>query len=108
MMKTGRTFEPLWQSIKLIEEILLGLDLADEHVKEITKPLKELHFLRSKISGHASGKEAKQIKVNILKQFKTYLSHFRELCTQCDRAVRNLQIQLAQEISIEPPSTKDR
>jgi len=92
--KIGRTIDPLWQSIKLMEEILLGLVLAEAQVREIIEPLKELHLLRSKISGHASGKEAKQIKVNVLKQYKTFPCHFRQLCTQCDKAVRILQTKL--------------
>jgi len=34
---------------------------------------------------------AKQIKANILKQFKTNPSHFRQLCAQCDMAVRAIR-----------------
>ncbi|MBU2226638.1 MAG: hypothetical protein KJ936_03050, partial [Proteobacteria bacterium] len=70
--KLGRTIDPRWQSVKLIEEIILGLALAEDQVREIIGPLKELHFLRSKISGHVSGKEAKQIKADVLKQHKTF------------------------------------
>ncbi|MBU2053853.1 MAG: hypothetical protein ABIJ35_04950 [Acidobacteriota bacterium] len=92
--KLGRTIDPRWQSVKLIEEIILGLALAEDQVREIIGPLKELHFLRSKISGHVSGKEAKQIKADVLKQHKTFPCHFRQLCTQCDKAIRILQTKL--------------
>jgi len=87
----GRTFHSDWKSPKLIEEILRGLALGGDEVREIVEPLQELHFLRSKISGHASGKEAKQIRGGILRQHKTFACHFRQLCTQIDRGVRALQ-----------------
>jgi hypothetical protein len=100
--KTGRTFDSHWQSIKLIEEILLGFGQTEDQKEEIVGPLKELHFLRSKISGHVSGEEAKQIKVNVLKRHKTFPFHFRQLCTECDGAVRALQTQLEAK---HPPSS---
>lgn len=87
----GRTVDSQWRSLKLLEEVLRGLGLDEEQVKGIVGSLRELNFLRSKISGHVSGKEAEQIKAGILKKHKTYPSHFRNLCTQCDRAIRTLQ-----------------
>lgn len=87
----GSTIDPQWQSIKLIEQILGSLSAKEDQVREVVGPLQELNFLRSKISGHASGREAKEIKAGVLKKYKTFPSHFRHLCTQCDRAVRTLQ-----------------
>ena len=104
----GSKIDPNWKSIKLIEEILHGLSLGEDQVREIAGPLQELNHLRVKISGHASGKEAKQIKADVLKQHKTYPSHFRQICTQCDRAVRALQSLLIPERSVESTSTNER
>jgi len=87
----GRKIDPQWKSLKLIEEMLRGLAWGEDQVREIVGPLQELNFLRSKVSGHASGKEGKRIRAEVLKQHKTYPSHFRHLCTQCDRAVRALR-----------------
>ena len=79
-----------WGSIKLIAEIVTVLD-CDEVVRaEIVDPLRELHRLRSKVSGHASGSEARKIKVSILKEHKSYPKHFRELCAKCDCAISTL------------------
>lgn len=103
----GRTFNPQWRSLKLIEEILRCLVSDKDETQEIVEPLQELHFLRSKISGHASGKEAKQIKAGVLKQHKTFPFHFRQLCTQCDRVVRALQSILEPSIRPEPPGATD-
>jgi hypothetical protein len=90
LISLGGNVDPQWKSIKLIEEIL-GLTSTEDQLKEIVTPLKELNSLRSKVSGHATGKEAKEIKANIIKKHKTFYSHFRQLCTRCDRAFRALQ-----------------
>jgi len=87
----GRKIDPQWKSLKLIKEMLRGLASGEDQVREIVEPLQELNFLRSKVSGHSSGKEAKRIRAGVLKQHKTYPNHFRQLCTQCDRAVRALR-----------------
>lgn len=104
----GSKIDPNWKSIKLIEEILHNLRLDEDQVREIAKPLLELNFLRVKICGHVSGKEAKQIKADVLKQYKTYPCHFRHICTQCDKSVRTLQSLLVSEGSVESPSTNER
>ena len=87
----GRTVDPKWQSLKLLREILSGLGKTEVEVHEIVSPLQEMHLIRSKVSGHASGKEAKEIKAKILKQHKSYSAHFRQLCKRCDAAVQVLR-----------------
>jgi hypothetical protein len=87
----GLAFDKDWNSLKLLEEVLRGLGTDKDHTQEIVGPLLKLHFLRTKISGHASGKEAERIKVGVLKEHKTYSRHFRNLCTQCDKAIRTLR-----------------
>lgn len=87
----GRSVDSRWKSLKLLEEVLRGLGSDEDQVREIVGPLRNLNSLRSKISGHASGKEAERIKAEVLKKHKTYPSHFRNLCTQCDRAIHILR-----------------
>jgi hypothetical protein len=86
----GGTVSLEWGSVKLIEQIL-SLSPDKNLIKEIMNPLKELNLLRSKISGHATGKEAKEIKAKIIKEHKTFHSHFRQLSSRCDKAFRALQ-----------------
>jgi hypothetical protein len=93
----GRTLESQWRSLKLLEEVLRGLGSDDDQARKIMGPLRELNFLRIKISGHASGKEAERIKAEVLKKHKTYSSHFRNLCAQCDSALHTLRILLRSE-----------
>jgi hypothetical protein len=77
--------------------VLRGLGKDDAEVQEVVGPLQELNFLRSKLSGHASGTEAKHIKAGSLKEYKTYSVHFRQLCARCDAAVRMLRTFLGPE-----------
>jgi hypothetical protein len=86
-----RTVEPAWKSLKLLEEVLLGQGVDEADIHEIIEPLKELNYLRSKISGHASGTEATQIKARVLREHRAYPTHFRQLCQQCDVAIRRLR-----------------
>lgn len=87
----GRTVDNQWKSLKLIEEVLWGLELDQDRIGEIIEPLRELNSLRTKMSGHASGKGAREMKAEVLKKYKTYPSHFRSLATQCDTAIHDLQ-----------------
>ena len=87
----GHTYDSQWKSLKLLEEVLCDLGSDKDQVREILEPLGELNFLRNKISGHVSGTEAKRIKADVLKKHKTYPTHFRNLCAQCDRAIRTLR-----------------
>lgn len=93
----SRTVGQDWKSLKLLQEVLRGLGKDEAEVQEVVGPLQELNFLRSKVSGHASGTEAKQIKAGILKEYKTYSAHFRQLCARCDAAVRMLKTILGPE-----------
>ncbi|MGH7183665.1 MAG: hypothetical protein ACREJN_17050 [Nitrospiraceae bacterium] len=87
----GRIVEQDWKSLKLLQEVLRGLGTDEAQVQKVVGPLQEVHVLRSKISGHASGVEARQIKAAILKEHKTYTAQFRQLCARCDAAARSLR-----------------
>jgi hypothetical protein len=87
----NRTVGQDWKSLKLLQEVLLALGKDEAEVQKVIGPLQELNFLRSKISVHASGIEARQIKAGILKQHKMYSAQFRQLCVRCDAAVRTLR-----------------
>jgi hypothetical protein len=84
------TIDKQWGSLKLLDELLRALGCDDEARELIMTPLQELRHLRSKLSGHASGLEAKKLKARILKNYRTYRMHFRDLCERCDKAVADL------------------
>jgi hypothetical protein len=75
------------RSLKLIEECLIGLSFEEEHARQITAPVHELHNLRSKLKGHASGDTARSIKSSALAAHGTFRKHFADLVTRCDEAM---------------------
>jgi hypothetical protein len=87
----GRTPDISFASLKLVEECLLSVGFAEDHAKSVVAPLREVHDLRSKVKGHASGKDGATLKKQILKDHSTYKEHFRTLCQRCDESVRDLE-----------------
>ncbi len=75
----GRVVDKQWGSLKLIEECLLGAGMDEEDADDILKPFRQLHYLRSKVKGHA----AELDKAALVKQAKidhrSLPSHFRAL-----------------------------
>ena len=84
----GRTPDAKFASLKLIEECLLGLGFEPGDASAIVAPLKEVHELRTKMKGHASGDEATVIKKKLLKEHGTFKAHFSALCKRCDESIR--------------------
>lgn len=79
----GVKFESAWQSLKLLLEILRSKDslTADQFIE----PLKELHYLRSKVPGHHTGERAK-LEAAALGEHGSLAAHFRDLCARCDES----------------------
>jgi hypothetical protein len=80
---SGIKFEPSWQSLKLIQEILRTKDslTADQTLE----PLRRLHHLRSKVPGHHTGERAK-LEADALSEHGSLTAHFRSLCTRCQES----------------------
>jgi hypothetical protein len=77
----GREFEKAWQSLKLLQELLLAAGLDDDEANEIMEPLKLLHHLRSKTKGHAAGKEKQALVKQAKRDHGSLAAHFRWLAT---------------------------
>ena len=86
----GREPEADWGSLKLVEECLMGLGCEPDNAKKIVAPLKQAHFLRTKMKGHASGEEATAIRKQILTDYGSYKKHFRVLSEECDQSLRSI------------------
>jgi hypothetical protein len=84
----GRNPDAKLRSLKLVEECLMGIGYEEDHARKITAPLHQLHELRSKVRGHASGEEATEIKRKTLSAYTTYRKHFEALCAECDETMR--------------------
>lgn len=84
----GREPDGSFASLRLVEQCLVALGFAEDDAKKLVAPLKEVHDLRSKVKGHASGKDGAAIKKQILKKYGGYKDHFRTLCRRCDESIR--------------------
>ena len=71
----------------MIQECLVGYGFELEHAEQIIAPLEELHILRSKLKGHASGNDAVKLKQKAIKDFRSYNRHFRNLCSDNDQSI---------------------
>lgn len=77
-------------SIYLIEECLIGLGYEPDRAQNIVSPLRDLHNLRTKLAGHASGSEAVKIRQEALSNHKTFRKHFEKICADCDSSMRDI------------------
>jgi len=83
----GRKPDAKLASVALLGECLVGLGFDEGRTHGVVGPLRALHSLRSKLRGHASGREAVQITSDVLSKFRSFREHFRDLCAQCDKAL---------------------
>jgi hypothetical protein len=75
----GVKIDTAWQSLKIIQEILQVKDSLT--ADQIVEPLRELHRLRSKVTGHHTGERAK-LEAAALREFGSLSAHFRALCSR--------------------------
>lgn len=73
-------YEPLDQSISLLQKLLDKKDTSGD-VRRFDG-LRTVQLLRSKVKGHAGGKDADQLAHEALIQHETFATHFRHVCTQ--------------------------
>ncbi len=72
-----------WQSLKIIETLLRLR--GQDHSDEIVAPLRSLHHLRSKVSGHHT-KERVELEQEALAKYGSFPAHFRALCKECNES----------------------
>jgi len=67
------------------------LGLEDEHARSTMAPFQELHALRSKLKGHASGEEAVKLRQKAIAEHGSYKNHFRNLCSDIDKKISAIE-----------------
>jgi hypothetical protein len=88
----GRTVDSTWRSLKLAEEVLLGLGHDAQEAKQALAPLREVCDLRSTTTGtHVTGEKAKAKKAAIVKEHGTFQAHYRSLCRRCVMSMLRLR-----------------
>ena len=88
----GRTPETSLGSLRLVEECLIAVGFEEDDAKRVVVPFKEAHNLRSKVKGHASGKDGLALKKEVLKEHGSFKEHFRNLCQRCDVSIRAIAV----------------
>lgn len=86
----GRTPDPKFGSLKLMEQYLIALGVEEDRAQRLIVPFQELHFLRTKLKGHAAGQEAAEIRRKKISDYGSYKKHFEALCTECDESFRTI------------------
>lgn len=89
----GRTVDDRWQSLRVIEECLVGIGYEPEDAKAIVSPLAKLHGLRSVVKGHATSTKKKAAIAEALK-FGSFRGHFESIAADCDKAMMTIIEQL--------------
>jgi hypothetical protein len=79
-------------TIKLFKKILetKGIDVHD--VSVIISPLAEINFLRTKLIGHSSGKEADKIRKDLIAKHGDLRKHFCTLVEGADKSIKELKL----------------
>jgi hypothetical protein len=81
-------------SLKLIGEVLKFRAMSDTEIIQTLAPLKKLHELRSKTSGHATAVRS-QLAAEAQSNHQSLAAHFKSLATDCDMALEKILAFLA-------------
>jgi hypothetical protein len=80
--KAGIRLDPQWASLRIIEGCLASTGIGADDAKEIVAPLRELHYLRSKVKSHATA-ERKALEVAAQRDHGSLRAHFTDLTQRC-------------------------
>jgi hypothetical protein len=83
----GRTPQPEWQSLKLLEECLIGSGLDKVEAAEAIAPLRALHELRTVVKGHAAPEKKQAREKQAIAEFGSFRAHFMKMAADCDAAL---------------------
>lgn len=90
LQKLERKPDSKLASLKLMEQYLIALGVEEDRARSLIAPLQKLHFLRTKLKGHAAGQEAVKIRGQELSDHGSYQKHFKALCTECDESIQRI------------------
>lgn len=91
----GKPYEKDWQSLRLLQGLLEARGFAADDATSVIEPLKQLHYLRSKVKGHAAGNLRRDLILAARKEHGSLKEHFVHLAAGCHEAFERLQAALA-------------
>ncbi len=81
-------------SLGLLEECLRQYGFDGERAREILKPLRDLHELRSKVKGHAPGAGAEKLRRNAIEMHGSLREHYWKLAQKCEESLKQITLAL--------------
>lgn len=82
----GRTVRPEWQSLKLLEECLIGSGVEHDDIRSTMSAFRTLHELRTILKGHATDTRTERQK-HARATFGTFRAHFADLAEGVDKGM---------------------
>jgi hypothetical protein len=82
-LAAGAQIDARWQSLKTIQVLLATR--GNSNADDLVGPLRRLHHLRSKVSGHHTTERA-QLEKDAFAEHGSLNAHFRSLCCECNES----------------------
>jgi len=82
--------DPSFGSIKLVEEYAVAKGSCEDDAKQLVEPLKKLHFLRTKVKGHAAVNEKAALIKSARMAHGSLSAHFFQLTIECEKTLRKV------------------
>lgn len=86
----GAKGEPMMGSIKWLREALIAKGADVDQADALVKPLGDLQFFRTRLSAHAGGAGAAQVRQELLKEHGTPRQHIDSLACRLDAALKDV------------------
>ncbi|MFP1879453.1 hypothetical protein [Lonsdalea quercina] len=86
----GRSIEPKWASLRVLQEALITKGVTEDHAKTLVQPMQKLHALRTEVRGHASTEKKKKAISEARTDHGNLRTHFTHIVTECERALADI------------------
>lgn len=86
----GRSIDPKWASLRVLQEALVAKGATEEHAKLLVQPMQKLHALRTEVRGHASTEKKKKAISEARTEHGNLRAHFTHVVTECERALADI------------------
>lgn len=91
LSKLGKVPDPNSGSLAMAQQCFAAWGEEVQAAREAVSPLRNLHDLRSKLKGHAAGKDTKaKLRQQALDEHGSYRAHYTALCMACDESLRRI------------------
>lgn len=83
----GGAIKQEWQSLRLLQEVLVARGHSVGEAQGVVEPLQRLHSLRTLVKGHSAVEKKRAAVAAARTDFVTLRGHFRQLVADCDGAL---------------------